>query len=73
MTDYQHVNVLPQSFASFYFHYTTHPFVKAVAERINLPVSSQLALLASAAGIVLQSGNSSFGELRRLCASTIRY
>ncbi|CAA7269339.1 unnamed protein product [Cyclocybe aegerita] len=49
MIDCQHVNVLPQSFASFYFHHTTDPFVKAVAERINLPVSSQLALVESAA------------------------
>ncbi|KAI6130525.1 hypothetical protein EDD16DRAFT_1723446 [Pisolithus croceorrhizus] len=39
----------------------TDPFAKAIAKKISLPVSSQLNLLESAAGIVLQSGNSSFG------------
>ncbi|KDQ19304.1 hypothetical protein BOTBODRAFT_51736 [Botryobasidium botryosum FD-172 SS1] len=61
MIDYQHVNVLPHSFASLYFHSATDAFVKSVAKKISLPVSSQLNLLQSAAGIVLQSSNSSFG------------
>ncbi|KAF8904113.1 hypothetical protein CPB84DRAFT_1773458, partial [Gymnopilus junonius] len=59
--DCQHVNVLPHSFASFYFHGTTDPFLQAVAKKISLPVSSKLNLLIAAAGIVLQSGNSSLG------------
>ncbi|KAI6105706.1 hypothetical protein F5141DRAFT_1216459 [Pisolithus sp. B1] len=61
MIDCQHVNALPHSFASLYFHSVTDPFVEAIAKKISLPVSSQLNLLESAAGIVLQSGNSSFG------------
>jgi hypothetical protein len=73
MVDCEHVNVLPQSFVSFYFHYTAHPFAKAVAERIDLPVSSKLSLLGQAALIVLQSGNSSLGKPWRLRALAIRY
>ncbi|KAI6144141.1 hypothetical protein BKA82DRAFT_4180694 [Pisolithus tinctorius] len=61
MVDYQHVNVLPHSFASFYFHSAPDPFVEAVAKKISLPVSSQLNLLQSAAVIVIQSGIRSFG------------
>ena len=59
--DCQHVNVFPQSFASFYFHCNTDLFVEVVAEKIDFPVSSQFALLESAAVIVMQSGGSSFG------------
>ena len=67
--DYQHVNVLPQSFASLYFHTAIEPFLKAVAKKIDLPVSSQLGLLNSAFCIVVQSGVSSFGAPRcLLCA-----
>lgn len=61
MVDCQHVNVLPHSFASFYFHSAPDPFVEAVAKKISLPVSSQLNLLQSAAVIVIQSGIRSFG------------
>jgi hypothetical protein len=72
MVDFQHVNVLPQSFTSFYFH-TADPFAKEVAERIDLPVSSQLSLLVQAAIIVMQSGNTSLGKPRRVFASAIWY
>ena len=51
MVDFQHVNTvsfLPESFASFYIH-NTDSFVRAVGEKINFPVSSQLGLLQSAA------------------------
>ncbi|KAG5638515.1 hypothetical protein H0H81_012152 [Sphagnurus paluster] len=72
MVDYQHVNILPQSFASFYLHRSSDPFVKAVAAKIDFPVSSKLDLLMQAAYIVLQSGNSSFGEPQRLYVSAVR-
>jgi len=61
MVDFQYVNVLPHSFASYYFHYTTDPFLEAIAKKISLPVSSKLNLIYQAAIIVMQSGNSSFG------------
>ena len=65
MVDFQHVNILPKSFFSFYLHGDTDPFVQAVAAKIGFPVSSQLGLLASAGGIVIQSGISTFGEHQR--------
>jgi len=61
LTDCQHINILPQSFFSLYLHSSTDRFIKAVAARVGFPVSSQLGLLESAAGIVVQSGKSSFG------------
>jgi len=61
IVDFQHVNILPKSFFSFYLHGDSYPFVKAVAAKIDFPVFSQLGLLAAAAGIVTQSGKSSFG------------
>jgi len=67
MIDFQHVNILPKSFFSFYLHRNTDPFVQAVAAKIGFPVSSQLGLLASAAGIVIQSGISAFGEHQCPC------
>lgn len=65
MIDFQHVNILPESFFSFYLHLSSDPFVQAVAAKIGFPVSSQLGLLASAAGIVIQSGISPLGEHQR--------
>jgi len=62
MVDFQHVNILPKSFFSFYLHRGSYPFVQAVAAKVDFPVSSQLGLLAAAAGIVIQSGESSFGK-----------
>jgi len=66
MVDCQHVNVLPQSFFSFYLHRSGGPFVRAVAAKIDFPVSSQLDLLETAAIIVLQSGNGPLGEHQSL-------
>jgi len=54
--DWQHVNLLPQSFASFYFHSTTDKVVKAVASRISLQRSAKLELIEAAAGSVVQGG-----------------
>jgi hypothetical protein len=68
MVDCQYVNVLPQSFFSFYLHGSSAPLVQAVAAKIDFPVSSQLDLLGAAAFIVLQSGNSCFGEYQSLQA-----
>ncbi|KAG5641160.1 hypothetical protein DXG03_005876 [Asterophora parasitica] len=61
LTDCQHINVLPESFCSFYLHTSTDPIVQAVSAALNFPTSSQLGLLKSANGIVIQSGTSSFG------------
>jgi len=55
MVKYQHINVIPHSFAGSYFHSTAGSFVKVVAKKISLPVSSQPRFLEAAAGIVLQS------------------
>jgi len=54
--DWQHVNLLPQSFASFYFHSTTDKVVQAVASQIDLPRSTKLNLIQAAAISVLQGG-----------------
>src|SRR5258708_34866949 len=54
--DWQHVNLLPQSFASFYFHSTTDKVVKEVASRISPQRSTKLSLIEAAAGNVLQGG-----------------
>ncbi|KAF9519852.1 hypothetical protein BS47DRAFT_1481746 [Hydnum rufescens UP504] len=47
--DWQHVNLLPQSFASYYFHSTADKVVKAVASRISLQRSTKLKLIDAAA------------------------
>ena len=57
MIDFQHVNILPKSLFSFYLYRSTDPLVRAVAAKIGFPVSSQLGLLASAAGIVIISAS----------------
>ncbi len=62
MVDFQHVNILPESFFSYYLHLSSNALVKAVAAKLNFPTSSKLDLLQLAAGIVVQSGNSSLGE-----------
>jgi hypothetical protein len=67
MVDFQHVNILSQSFFSMYLHCSS-PFVQAVAAKIGFPVSSQLDLLFSAAINVLQSGNTSLGACQSLKA-----
>ncbi|KAF8214039.1 hypothetical protein K438DRAFT_1750129 [Mycena galopus ATCC 62051] len=56
LTDCQHINVLPRSFFSFYLDGSTKPLIQAVATTVDFPASSQLSLLNSAAGIILQSG-----------------
>lgn len=60
--DWQHVSLLPQSFASFYFHGTTDKLVQAIANVIDLPRSEQLNLMEAASGIVLQAGNPDYGK-----------
>lgn len=62
MVDYQHVNVLPESFVSFALHVATHAFAKAVAEKVDLPQSTQLEDLELAAIIVMQSANKTLGK-----------
>ncbi|KAI0040263.1 hypothetical protein FA95DRAFT_1566555 [Auriscalpium vulgare] len=69
--DWQHVNLLPHSFASFYFHSTTDDLVLAVASRISLPRSTKLRLMGAAVGIVIQSGVRAFGELQ-VCLRMVR-
>ncbi|KAG5640203.1 hypothetical protein DXG03_000581 [Asterophora parasitica] len=54
--DWQHVSLLPQSFASFYFHATTDRLVQEVANKIDLPRSEELKWIEVAAGTVLQAG-----------------
>jgi len=62
MVDYQYINVLPESFVSFALHVTTHSFVKAVAEKVDFPQSTQLEQLELAAIIVMQSANKTLGK-----------
>ncbi|KAJ7214248.1 hypothetical protein B0H12DRAFT_367766 [Mycena haematopus] len=61
LVDCQHINILPESFFSFYLHNSADPVVRAVAVALDFPVSPQLGLLEAAAGIVMQIGNSAFG------------
>ena len=70
LVDCQHINVLPESFFSLYLHCNTQLFIKDVTAQLNLRPSSKLALLESASGSIIQSGNSSFGKhQQRPCAS----
>ena len=64
LVDCQDINVLPSSFFSFYLHRwsRTDPLVRAVAAAFDFPVSEKLRLLGAAAAVVMQSGDSSFGE-----------
>ena len=70
--DWQHVNLLPQSFASFYFHSTTDRLVKEVASRISLQRSTKLSLIEAAAGNVVQGGIPDYGEPPGLRIVTMR-
>jgi len=54
--DWQHVNLLPQPFASFYFHSTPNKVAHAVASRISLQRSTKLELIEVAAYTVVQGG-----------------
>ncbi|TFK95190.1 hypothetical protein BDV98DRAFT_440534 [Pterulicium gracile] len=57
IVDWQHVNALPHSFASFYFHRSQDPFVKAIAERLTLAVSPNLPAMQTIASKIRQTGN----------------
>jgi hypothetical protein len=76
MVDYQHVNVLPESFVSFAMHFNPSRFGEAVAEMVDFPRSTKLEVLELAAIIVMQSGNGSFGGCQRdlddICMLTVK-
>ena len=55
MINFQHTIILPKSFFSFYPRRSSDPFVQAVAAKIGFPVSLQLGLLASGAGIIISA------------------
>ena len=65
MIDLKSVNILPESFFSFYLHYirSRDKLVQAVAERLRFPVSEHVELLGLACTIVVQSGVIPLGEL----------
>jgi len=62
MVDYQYVNVVPESLVSFALHVTSHSFVKAVAEKLEFPQSTQLEQLEPATISVMQSANKTLGK-----------
>lgn len=52
MVDFRHVNVLPQSFFSYYLDLSSDAFVQVVAAKLNFAPSSQLDLLQLAAHLM---------------------
>ncbi|KAJ6506709.1 hypothetical protein C8R45DRAFT_1208720 [Mycena sanguinolenta] len=76
LVDCGHINVLPPSFFSFYFHCynQSDPLVAPFAAALDFPVSAQLCLLDTAAIRVMQgidaNGNHTWPRRRHLGAAT---
>lgn len=69
--NWQYVNLLPHSFASFYFHSAIDKVVEEVANRISLQRPTKLSLIeVAAAVVVVQGGIRDWGEPLGLCIIT---
>ena len=62
MVDYRYVNVVPESLVSFALHVASDTFMKAVAEKVDFPQSTQLEHLELAFILVMQSTNKTLGR-----------
>jgi len=60
MVDYRYVNVVPESLVSFALHVASDTFMKAVAEKVDFPQSTQLEHLAFM--LVMQPANKTLGK-----------
>lgn len=61
MIDFQHVGVLPESFASYGLYGYGDRFSKKVGEVLDFPRSKHLRVMGRASGLIVMSGGGSLG------------